>query len=192
MLVLSDNFDCTLDSPRAICEWTLSPSLDPPRIVYWRTLARTLAHESAGTPPPHTSPDTRALYQTPCRISRKPFSRDSPSWDSPRAVCGCSLSPAPSDTPARTSAQARAYRTPPHTPHKSSSSQHPPFTHTAEHDRADTEATALPGTHLLAARRLPAAFSVTNAPGQPPWASITSSISAMMRMVSRRATTIFW
>lgn len=34
--------------------------------------------------------------------------------------------------------------------------------------------------------------SVTNAPGQPPWASMTSSISAMMRMVSFRATTIFW
>ena len=32
---------------------------------------------------------------------------------------------------------------------------------------------------------------VWKASGQPPWASITSSISAMIRMVSFRATTIF-
>ena len=36
-----------------------------------------------------------------------------------------------------------------------------------------------------------AAF-VWNASRQPPWASMTSSISAMMWMVSLRATTIFW
>ena len=33
---------------------------------------------------------------------------------------------------------------------------------------------------------------VRKAPGQPPWASITWSISAMRRMVSFWATTIFW
>ena len=31
-----------------------------------------------------------------------------------------------------------------------------------------------------------------NAPGQPPWASITLSISAIRRMVSLRAATILW
>ena len=31
-----------------------------------------------------------------------------------------------------------------------------------------------------------------NAPGQPPWASITLSISFIRRIVSERATTIFW
>lgn len=35
-------------------------------------------------------------------------------------------------------------------------------------------------------------YAVTNASGQPPCSSMTSSISAMRRIVSLIATTIFW
>ena len=38
----------------------------------------------------------------------------------------------------------------------------------------------------------PAADALRNASGQPTWSSITSSISAMMRMVSFEGATIFW
>lgn len=42
------------------------------------------------------------------------------------------------------------------------------------------------------AQPVPSFCDVTNAPGQPPCSSMTSSISCISRIVSESATTIFW